>query len=630
MKFIFTSISIYLLCWLIACSDARAQDMKSAFGAISEADLAMEFYDKDPDASALMLLNYTEYFTRPGGRLEARVLRRIKIFNTEGFGWAAHKIKYFRGGGRPRDMAFATYNLEADKVIVTEVDAKELEAEKLDKTYSQIVVSMPRVKAGSIVDMSYTYAVDEDGLIPDWQWQLDIPVKYAEIVIDMGPGARTRSDYRLVGDLLPEKPQNRKHSFDYVMRDIEALADEPYVFSRENYRSAFLFDYRGFKSWGHVIGKLMSEVTFGGTFKFNGDLKRFFPAGNQWKNDEKSMIEIFNFVRDHFTWNDYLSIMPSEKPRKTWEHGSGNSGEINSVLLNMLRLNKINAEPVLMSTTSHGKIDKDKALIGQFNNFVVYAVVGGKGFILDATEKSRPYNQLPTYCLNDKGLVISEKNPAWVSMNMNREREVENATVEFTINNQGEVVGKIEYTFKSLAASAPRKIIFKKGIEGLRNKFSEDLEDYEMEDFKVVNANDPDKPLGVSFSFKSIDANELNADVLFVNPLLLKTFSLNPLKDESRKLPVEFFAPMVSTSLFRFKIPEGYLIEGLPEAKNYVLPGGDAGYIYSASVVDGYLEVIVRFNIKKLSFSPLEYPTLKSFFDLMLDKQNEQVVLKKQ
>lgn len=604
-----------------------AQGLQYEYGHLSEADLQMTVYEADSSAEAVMLLNYADYYQHMRRFVQVRVHQRVKILTNEGFKWGNHKIKYLRQGGKPRDLRMTTYNYEDGRIVSTPVAEDNIGDERLDDEYNILTVSMPSVKVGSIVEFTYIYTVAESTSIPDWDWQLDIPVRFSELIIDMGAGGMTRNAYRLRGSLQPEEPAQKKHDFHYVMRDIPVLADEPYVFSRENYRSSFLFEGRDNRGWEGIVYTLINATWFGDTFKFNSNLTRFFPAGLTRGPNEKSLIETFNFVRDEMEWNGDVSALPSERPRATFIEGKGTSGQINSILINMLRLNDIEAYPLLISTTGHGRIDNSYPMFTQFNNLIVYAKIGEKGYLLDATEKSRPFNVLPEYCLNGHGLIIDKNSPGWVDLLLNKEQQQENATLEFGFSQEGKLQGKADFVFRGLSAAYYRDILIEEKEDGLLEDFADLMGDHIVTGMELENADDPSKPLGVSITFISEDIVFDRESMLFVNPLLIKTFRINPLKSKSRKLPVEFATPLVNTSLFRFRIPEGYEINELPEPKSLRLPNGDAGYLYSASVVNDYLEVVVRFNIQRLLFEPEVYPALKSFFDLLVEKQEAQVVL---
>ena len=627
---IFLKRSAATLFLLLVFVSLNGQGLKYEYGHINYDDLAMTVYEPDSSAAALMLLNYKEYFFNLG-RLEARVHKRIKILSTDGLGYGDYVFRYFSGGGKPHGLRMTTYNLEEGEIRSYEVAKEQVIDEKVSKNYHKITVSMPQVKVGSVLEFTYVYPVSNRSTIPDWDWQLNIPVKFSELIINADRGGYVSSrGVRLRGNLQPEEPMDKKQDFHYIMRDIPALPYEPYVFSRENYRSSYIFEYREYKDWSEVVGRLNAASWFGETFRFNKDLRRFFPDSAQWGNDEKSLIEIFNFVRDHFEWDGDQSRYPSDNPRATWQVGTGDSGDINSVLLNMLRLNKIEADPVLLSTISHGRVDQSRPMLNQFNNFIVYAKIGEKEYLLDATFKSRPYNQLPYYCLNGIGLRVSKKNAGWVPLDINQEKELETASVEYYYDEEGLLKGKVNLKYKSLSASYYRGILANDGEDMLKDIFSATIGDFLIDEFEVTNGTDHDKPLIIDYTIYDEVGENMGSPVMFINPLLVKTFRINPLRAKKREFPIEFYAPLVNTSFFRFKIPEGYQIEEIPVAKNLKLPNADASYLYSASVVDGYLEVVVRFQIKRLFFPTENYPALKTLFDLMIEKGEQLVVLKKQ
>ena len=60
-----------------------------------------------------------------------------------------------------------------------------------------------------------------------------------------------------------------------------------------------------------------------------------------------------------------------------------------------------------------------------------------------------------------------------------------------------------------------------------------------------------------------------------------------------------------------------------------VLPEGGGQFLYNITEKDGSIQVTTRIDVKQLIHEPHEYPALKTFFDLIIEKQGEQIVLKK-
>ena len=76
-------------------------------------------------------------------------------------------------------------------------------------------------------------------------------------------------------------------------------------------------------------------------------------------------------------------------------------------------------------------------------------------------------------------------------------------------------------------------------------------------------------------------------------------------------------------------IPTGYTVEELPEPTQVKLPEDAGVFRYLVSEKNGKVQITSKLYIKKNRFEPEEYQGLRQFFDLIVEKQGEQVVLKK-
>ena len=70
-------------------------------------------------------------------------------------------------------------------------------------------------------------------------------------------------------------------------------------------------------------------------------------------------------------------------------------------------------------------------------------------------------------------------------------------------------------------------------------------------------------------------------------------------------------------------------LEEVPQNKILMLPGNAAKFVYSVSVNGNTISVVRTFQINKSLFVQDEYPNLREFYNQVVAKQNEQVVLKK-
>ena len=111
--------------------------------------------------------------------------------------------------------------------------------------------------------------------------------------------------------------------------------------------------------------------------------------------------------------------------------------------------------------------------------------------------------------------------------------------------------------------------------------------------------------------------------------MLIKHIDENPFKLEKRVFPVELVAPIAHSYTYNIKIPEGYELEEMPESVNLALPNKGGRFMFMTNKAsENEIQIFMKVNLFKTQYLPEEYSALKELFNLIIAKQQEQVVLK--
>ena len=100
-------------------------------------------------------------------------------------------------------------------------------------------------------------------------------------------------------------------------------------------------------------------------------------------------------------------------------------------------------------------------------------------------------------------------------------------------------------------------------------------------------------------------------------------------KTEKREYPVDFGSPIEETYMAKITIPDGYVIDEIPTAKVMMLPANASRYTYNVTVTNNIITMVSMLQINKSLFVQTEYPDLREFYNQVIAKQAEQIVLKK-
>ncbi len=645
MKFIIRGIALSL----IVVQIASAQKSPVKFGVFQPEDLKMTVYDKDPSAAAVILTDY--------GHAEMQVLStsirlyftrhvRIKILNKEGFEWADAAMPLYKSGSaEERVIKFkgSTFNVENGKLVETDVSKDNMFKEKFNRNINLQKFTFPNVKEGSILE--YTYTISSEFLFnfPNWQFQSKIPTRHSEYWAVI-PEFCVFQKY-MQGYLPVNYEVKKSNGSDFVanghhwtMTDVPAFKSEPYMTSEEDYMAKinFAISHISFPgqpvieimgSWEKLAKVLLEDEDFGKVVTGGGFLKKEVEGVIAGISDPKAKVAaIYNYVKNTIEWNGVEDIY-ADNLKQVIETKKGTAADINLLLASMLRKADIDVDMVLLSTRDHGFVRQSYPMAKQFNYTIVRAKVGDTFLLLDATEKYLPMSILPQRCLNGEGLLVSKTNTGWVNLeSKGKARTVVDS--DFAVDASGTLLGKIHYSLDGYDASASRKRFFKDGEEEFFKNFKSS-KIWEINSSLYENAKDIEKPAVQKYDVSIPSHASVAGSQIYLNPFLAEATIENPFKAETRVYPVDYGSPVEKTYIAKFKVPEGYSIDEVPQSKIIAMPGNGARFVYSVNVTGDVISVVRTLAINKSLFIQTEYPQLREFYNQIVAKQSEQIVFKK-
>ena len=157
-----------------------AQNYK--FGKVSKKELEEQFYPLDSTADAAYLHKSRKtYYEHIGGSnfvIVSEYHERIKVYTKKGLAMATqqifHHTPYNGSAVKINSIKAYTYNIENGRVNKTRLSKSSIFRDKLNKYYSVVKISMPDVKSGSIIELSYTRISPYIHYIEDIEFQFGI------------------------------------------------------------------------------------------------------------------------------------------------------------------------------------------------------------------------------------------------------------------------------------------------------------------------------------------------------------------------------------------------------------------------------------------------------------------------
>jgi hypothetical protein len=382
------------------------------------------------------------------------------------------------------------------------------------------------------------------------------------------------------------------------------------------------------KSWETVQQNLISNYDCGGV-AYDKKARWFEKELNDisaLSNDEAKIKAIVNLIKSKIEWNgrdDFLADPVDEIISRK----SGTVGDINLILANLLVRAGLDVSLLFISTKRHGLVLRDLPTQWQFNYLACRVKLSdGKEMIVDATEKSLPVNELPRRCYNLIAFSIKPTEYGWIEIKPSREKTF--VTGSFKLDEKGELSGAIQYSSFEYAAFMARKMHEKFSGQEL-NKEMLDEKSWIVKNINSLNLNDPEKPLQEDYEIVIPDFGNTTEDLIYFNPILFFKIHANPFTQESRIYPIDLGLPEEKTMMISILIPENYIVEELPKNQTFALPNSDAKFIYNISANEKTIQITTKFQLTKTMFFVNEYSALKEFYNHLVAKQGETIVLKK-
>lgn len=646
------SIFVVLLFFSISLSAQKEVE----FGELSNFHKNFTTYEKDTTASAVCLYEKGKNFfeVRKGYvRLVTQYHGIIKILKSEGFEHADIEIPYYhndKSAEKVQKIRAFTYNdgakMGLGKENIFEVD--------LSDRWSAKRFTFPNIKVGSVLE--YTYETESPFIfnLTGWGFQSDIPKVYSEYNAEIpGNYVYNRSmkggfqldineaDIKRNCFSIPSSNNNADcEVLKYAMNNIPAFSeDEQFMLAKDNYISKLEFElseYRGFdgktdkytKTWKDVDKEFKNDKDIGTQLRKKNFFESHVPENLLAEGDELTRARnIFLFVQNHYTWNEKYGLWRNNRVKKAFSEKIGSAAEINITLINLLNAANIDVEMMLLATRERGLPNKTHPVMDDFNYLVAKAEIGGKTYLLDATEDEVPFGMIPYRCLNYFGRVMDFHNESyWYDIKLTNQNK-RTVRAQITLDPENE---KVFGMFDDISLGY-ESIFQKKKIASMSNEdFLEEIENNSGGDIQVmsheIKANNPSKSLlSQRFQFETEDLGQ--SGTLYFNPFLIRFFKTNPFVSEERHFPIDFGYERNYGFSATIKIPDDYKIKDLPESLNLALPQDSGLLRFKCSENNGLISIFFDLKLNATQYTSDAYGYVKTFFAKAVDIQKQSLIV---
>lgn len=642
-------IGLLTLLLLLTAFTMSAQDFR--LGKVSKEELKEKKHPVDTSAAAAYLYKTGKtYFRLTDSRfyMVTEVECRIKIYKKEGYEYATEEIPFYTGG-RSVKLTFNdayTYNLVGDKIEKTKLKSDGEFEEQINENYSVKKITMPNVKEGSVIEYQYTITTPYFTAFPDWYFQYPIPannVSYEVAIPSYFTYNRYMSGYISVEKSAPKTRVGATSSLPEVVttfsvKNVKALKDESYVNNIDNYLSILRHELASVQfpnepmerfstDWPSVAKTIYDDEDFGRELNHTNYFKEDIDALIAGLTPYQRVTTIFEYVKSRMNWNEKNGYYCIDGVKRAYEAKVGNTGEINLMLTSMLRYAKVDANPVLVSTRSNGV-----ALFPTRTayNYVIAGVkIDNELLLLDATSKNSLPNILPVRTLNWVGrMIMSNGNTEEVDL-MPKKNSREVINISAVLEKEGKVTGKVRDQYFDHYAYSFRENYTGSNKDSYIENMEKRYKGITVNDYTITNDKELIKPIVENFDFVHESISEVIGNKIYISPMLFYTETENPFKAETREYPIDFVFPHQDKFLISITIPEGYVVESLPAPVSLSMQENIGLFKYNILATGNQIQVTTQLDINYPNVSAEYYSVLKDFFQKMIEKQNEKLVLVK-
>ena len=644
-----------------------AQEYNFNYGKITDNEISMKTCKLDTNASAVVVYKnlIAKYnYKNDGFIIEYNYESKIKILKSEGVKYANIAIPIYDKGESDSPKEFVSnieayaYNIEDGKIKKTKMDKKYIFEERVNPYYKQIKFSIQAVKEGTVIEYKYKVTSDFPDQIADCVFQQDIPVMYSNYDIqipqyfDFNAELKGQEQIKVAESVVTQTISikdkydqyfsvnfNNRRIFLTVI-NLPAIKDEPNIWCSDDFRTKVTFELKGTQfpdseykhytsTWEKIDERLKGEKLFGEILKMKNPFREEMRALNitSLPTNAEKIRTLFQYLKTRISWDGTYRFYANDI-NKTIKNGAGSNADINFILISMLKDVAIEAFPVMMSKRDEGRLPVLFPSVYKLNTFIVgIHDTDSTTVYLDGSVHNGDINILPPVLMVDRARVYNADGPgSWVNLtNVGKNSVTE--LITGAITPEGIIKGERKVSYDGEYASGFRNVFYEAKdsaayIEKAESEAGISIKECSFKDISCFSSRVQEK---LSFT-KEITFNENH---IYLNPMIFPHLTKNQFTKEERKLPVEFDYPYTFKITAILSIPKGYQVEEIPKPVKINMDKEGCSCIYNIQIADNNIELGYIFSLKRVLYTQDEYASLRQLWGTIVNKNNEQIVLKK-
>jgi hypothetical protein len=628
--------------WLAIVNLCAAQTTLPEFGEISMAERTLTECSFDKEADAVIIFDEASADYNDQYNLIVNRRTRLKILKSKGIRHGDIAIRYIHKDNIEDINNIDAYTCNYNGAIadIKKVPSSSIYRQKINDRMSVVKIAMPDVQPGSIIEYKYVTTAKNYNYLDDWYFQGELPVMHSHFWLSVMPNYafayQVHKSEQLPIVIKQEKGAGKIY---FEMNNIAGLRDEPYMDAEKDYLQHVEFQLSGYQgtfggtvrtmtTWAEVTRELMGNPAFG------LQLNKNVPVGDDWLNKIKAitqpfekMAAVYNFVYKNIGWNGMGGIGAASGVKEAWEKKKGSSGDINLLLINLLKEAGLEVYPILVSERGHGKVNPEYPFLDQFNKVMAYVLIDDKKYVLDASGPYTPPFMTPFSVINTKAFVMNRKKGGIITLTETARKDKNYVNINARIDDNGAMTGEAIIQSNEYARLT-RMRAWEHDHEQFREKyFSAYQAGLKMDSVEMHNLENDSMPLEQQFHF-SIPATE-SGDYKLINLNLFSGIAKNPFISDIRFTNIDYGCLQSHTLLETIELPASLKVESLPKNIRMIMPDTSISLTRWLQVDKNILQVNYTITTTRSVFTADEYDYVRDFYKKMAGIMNEQVVLRK-
>lgn len=307
-----------------------------------------------------------------------------------------------------------------------------------------------------------------------------------------------------------------------------------------------------------------------------------------------------------------------------------------NLLITMLNLAGIKANPVLLHAGERRKVGDGLPTLNAFNHCIAVAEIGGKEMWLDATAETCAYGDIPD---GDRGVqafvvrdgkgkfeTIPVYNPTDNGLEVKTKIQMladGSAKTQSEATMKGEFGQSIRSSVRLITPDKRKEVM--QGIAGKLGLAGS------IKEFALPDGQEKRGPFVMNMALDAAHYGKVTGKSLLILPLVSSISNMrdNPFKAEKRVWPIMEEDASSQHSETILTLPDGYEIEDVPADVDIVCPIQEYHRKITKSTDGKTITIADTFISKPGKVEPADYGKVKGFYDEILKASDDQIVLRK-